>query len=865
MTSLAPMSQSDDASIAPTARIDTQDAEFIIPLREYLESNGCHVVLNGEPGHHVIYDIAVGDQIFVKSIFAVPSVDSIRRLGIIIGSFDDDGTISKKQNVKIVCVDPVYLSQKDVIEIFSFFFAGIDATYDKRRTPHEQIAPKQALSEVLVTPVHIKSVEISTKKVSPVVTEDSQNLLSAEDSTRINTIMSEVFHDTQTKSKKTLSKKFKKITKSFRKYYIHLLLLLYIVFAPFFWYGTSLLITTFSFGRAGELFQNGDNTNALRSASFGTYWLKQSTLSFSFIKIPLVLTGAIDLTRRNERILSLFSDVSQISHEAKALSDQVKQVASYMKNSNDHVDIAPAVIFDRLRRTTEETHNRLGLAEAQLQVLRDENAFPFSVPLVSAKATKAIEVFQSARTILSSVNTALLLYPKIAGFSEPKTILVLLQNSNELRPTGGFIGSVGIAKFEEGLLSDFSIQDVYALDGQLKGHVDPPKPIRELLGNEHWYLRDSNWSPDFKISGTQAAWFYEKETGVKVDGVVAVNVPFVIDVLQAIGPVHLPDYNDRISADNFFGKSFYYTQNNFFPGSTQKKDFLGTLFRAIITKIMTDSDAGTIGLFTAFTDGISHRDIAFMFEDPELQSIIEHFQWGGRVYSDLGCESENPTLCLHDPVLISEANVSVSKINYFIERSGSREITIAPDGTISETIHIYISNNVNLSPDVNTPGIGGAYRSYLRFIVPADSLVGDVRVDNKKVVSRDKADTTVRDVPYIETAEGVDGAVAIGVAFAVMPGVKNNLMISYTRGNKMQFNKAGGMLETTWYKQPGVRTVDLKTIVRYPLYWNATNISEPSGASKIQENTSTFVAKDGELEYNTQVQTDQKIRVKFTL
>ena len=66
---------------------------------------------------------------------------------------------------------------------------------------------------------------------------------------------------------------------------------------------------------------------------------------------------------------------------------------------------------------------------------------------------------------------------------------------------------------------------MYALDGQLKGHVDPPAPMRDLLGQEHWYLRDSNWDPDFKESAARAAWFYEKEGGVPVDGVIAINVP----------------------------------------------------------------------------------------------------------------------------------------------------------------------------------------------------------------------------------------------------------------------------------------------------------------------------------------------------
>ena len=49
-----------------------------------------------------------------------------------------------------------------------------------------------------------------------------------------------------------------------------------------------------------------------------------------------------------------------------------------------------------------------------------------------------------ARTLVY-IDELLTLYPNFAGFKEPKTYLVLLQNSNELRPTGGFIGSVGIA------------------------------------------------------------------------------------------------------------------------------------------------------------------------------------------------------------------------------------------------------------------------------------------------------------------------------------------------------------------------------------------------------------------------------------
>ena len=67
----------------------------------------------------------------------------------------------------------------------------------------------------------------------------------------------------------------------------------------------------------------------------------------------------------------------------------------------------------------------------------------------------------------------------------------------ELRPTGGFIGSYAIMTFDKGRLAEIVVNDVYTADGQLKGHVDPPEPIRKYLGEGGWFLRDSNWDPDF--------------------------------------------------------------------------------------------------------------------------------------------------------------------------------------------------------------------------------------------------------------------------------------------------------------------------------------------------------------------------------
>jgi len=57
--------------------------------------------------------------------------------------------------------------------------------------------------------------------------------------------------------------------------------------------------------------------------------------------------------------------------------------------------------------------------------------------------------------------------------------MVLLQNENELRASGGFIGSYGILTINDGKWQDLEINDVYQADGQLKGHVEPPAEIKK--------------------------------------------------------------------------------------------------------------------------------------------------------------------------------------------------------------------------------------------------------------------------------------------------------------------------------------------------------------------------------------------------
>lgn len=865
MTSSASESLVDEHAAQPIARIDAQDIEFIIPVREYVESNGCRALVNDTTVTTATYHIAVGDVYFVKRIFASPLIAGYRRLGVIIDSTPSDAESLANDSTKIVLVDPSYLSSIDVLEIFSFFFSGQSNVYDKRRNIHEPTiqvdgSASHDAKNAQRQPLQYGSTRLPYAQTDTTLSaETDSEEIARSDSERIGHILSDVFKGTEFGKKSPWSKKKKTMLKRARRFLKLALLGLCIIAIPFIWYAGSLLLAGSSYMWATRQLKSKHISRAVQMASFGTYWLNQSSVSLTIISFPFVATGQYRLVRGQERVLSYIRDISLLFSDLQKILDEGKAAASvFISSGAAGQHSSPAASLAAIQTTTVEIHNRMGLAEAQLSTLLADEPFPFSVPPIRREASRALSVLRETRKLFSYANNLLTLYPQVAGFSGVKTYLVLLQNSNELRPTGGFIGSIGVASFEDGVLSDFAIQDVYALDGQLKGHVDPPLPYRELLAQEHWYLRDSNWNPDFLISAKRASWFYEKETGTRVDGVMAVNVPVIVDVLKATGSIQLPDYNDRITAENFFGKSLYYTQHNFFPGSTQKKDFLGSLARAIMTKVMTDKDVLPAELFRAFVGGVQKRNIMFMFEDSQVQSLVEHFDWAGRMFVDPGCSGVDAQICLHDPFATSEANVSVSKVNYFISREGIREISLTPDGSISETVTLNIKNTANESPDSQAPGAGGAYTVYLRFLLPTDSVVNDVRLDDTVISSQKRIVKQIPTLPYIEVSDGPSGSYAIGLAFSVTPGTQKKLEVSYTRTKKLPFGKGGGIIDLLWYKHPGVEDMPTKTIITYPLYWIATNESAlGSGEEPL------LVAKDGKLEYNNTLRTDQQIRIKF--
>jgi len=382
-----------------------------------------------------------------------------------------------------------------------------------------------------------------------------------------------------------------------------------------------------------------------------------------------------------------------------------------------------------------------------------------------------IDAFAELNSLSSSALEITNLLNDFTGGGGQKTYLVLLQNNSELRPGGGFIGNFGTIEFDGGKLKAINVDDIYTIDGQLKEKIEPPKQLKEKLGISDFYLRDSNWSADFSLNAAIARDFFKKETGKNVDGVVAIDLTFIQNVLKKTGPIKLDDYNEEISSENLFERGEYWSEVGFFPGSTQKRDFFGALSRKLINQILESisqvavsetkkqQTSPLVGIVQVVKESLSQKHIMVSFNNPTLSAYAATHGWD----SPLPPRRFNPaddTVETRDFVAISEANIGANKVNRFINRKIRYEMTIGRDADLVAKLTISYTNN---SQAETWPA--GKYVNFLRIYVPVGGDLLEVK----------NGDTS--DLKSVEVT--TSGSLSTFATFVEVP-VRSSRQISFT-------------------------------------------------------------------------------------
>lgn len=522
-------------------------------------------------------------------------------------------------------------------------------------------------------------------------------------------------------------------------------------------------------------------------------------------QFAVTIFGLRSLSQNLDRLLFIATKLSQgAGHLARA--GESGTVLSTIVLQHQDGNIAQAI--KEIRLNLDQGYNDLSFVDSELQSGRELQLD------MTTSLNKQLQVLTDDLPVIRhKINQARLLLPLFPSFiaqDSKKTYLVLFQNSAELRPTGGFIGSYGLLTFEKGKLLDFSVEDIYAADGQLKGYVEPPEPIKKFLGQNTWYFRDSNWDPDFTVSAPRAEWFLNKTTGRNVDGVIAVNLPAVKELLTATGPITLSDYNEEVTSDNLFERAEYHSEIDFFPGSTQKKDFLGALAREIFNRLKNSSASELLKFSQAMETSLVQKQLLFYLHDTDSQRLLLEQNWAGAIFAPSLSQTENQPVT-SDYSYSVEANLGINKANYFLKRSLEQQLTLLKNREILSVTTIEYQNQ---SPADAWPG--GIYRTYLRQYLPINSTLVSIKVADSKLDLKDVDQQEVND--------------QLVLGFPVTVPVKNSLKveITYRLNEPLAITNQQGRLAVVIPKQPGTLADPLKVIINYPSYLSVSAVS-PQG------------------------------------
>lgn len=444
-----------------------------------------------------------------------------------------------------------------------------------------------------------------------------------------------------------------------------------------------------------------------------------------------------NITKTTASLLSslIFPFSERTAHSIEAIGDISSDAASAISEATTIEELLKndvALIFKNQKTDSFERHiplyqEKLSAIEKHLATASESSkdlSFIQKVPVLSEyyPITPKIE---EARRYANEAREAISLVPTVLAFHGEKNYLLLFQNNFELRPTGGFIGSFALMNVKNGSITKIDVEDVYEADGQLKGHVEPPSPISIYLGQPNWFMRDSNWHPDFLASAQQAEWFLEKELGKTVDGVFAVDLYFVKDLLSSIDGVYVPDYKARVTAQDFFIKLQSDTHDDFFPGSNEKKSLLSSLLSALTIEMKDRSNLPYGSIASSIAKSLTEKHMLLYFHDAAAQKTVEHLGWGGRLLTPPMSPSATTPLVL-DYQLVLDANLGVNKANYYIEREFLSSLGVNGN-SLERELTIYYKNR---SPKTSKL-FGGAYKNFVRVLLPKESTVNAILIGDR--------------------------------------------------------------------------------------------------------------------------------------
>ena len=418
--------------------------------------------------------------------------------------------------------------------------------------------------------------------------------------------------------------------------------------------------------------------------------------------LPLRLVAPVPLVGSPARALSA---ATKAGGEGVAAGRVIAEAsASFPTSASATVDGHDLTPFHdaagRSQTAVEAAGRHLANASATLAGPAGASLPPVSRP---AKAMKA--EIEEGRRQLAGLTRGLALLGDLTAPQTELRLLLLSQDTLELRPTGGFIGSYGVLTFSHGTARLDTFQATEDLP-----QPSPPLAAPEGLANylvRGWNIGNANWSPDFPTTATTASELFRRQGGGEVDGVIALTELATARLIGALGPLKLPSYAQPVVEDGFELRAVYEVEQKR-PLDVPRKKFLIELSDVLFQRLFSLPAEKLPAVADAMRHSIGAGDVQLWFRDAARQGLVAGTQAAGSLPATDG-----------DFLMVVDSNMTASKANLEVTKQVDYRVEERADGRLVAQVRVEIRN------DGVESAINPFYNSYLRVFVPGGSELLD--------------------------------------------------------------------------------------------------------------------------------------------
>lgn len=306
---------------------------------------------------------------------------------------------------------------------------------------------------------------------------------------------------------------------------------------------------------------------------------------------------------------------------------------------------------------------------------------------------------------------------RFAGAEGDRRYLFLSQNPDEIRPTGGFIGTYGLISMGPGAFALDRFEPIHVFLQRHPTAVVPAaeagSPFRFVNPPRAMSLANVNSTPDFAAAGRRAVDLWNGAGEPAVDGAFSVTPAFMARILEVLGPVDVPDYGERVTAANIIERFDFYTDEleDLAITNVERKGFVASLAEVVMDRLLAAPANRWQALGDAMAAGFDAREAMAWSTDEVVAQALANRNWDGTLPEVGG-----------DFFYNGEWSYA-AKFNRGIRRTFDHHVHLRDDGSARITTTMVVANTRERSPF--NPGT----LSYVTLYGPAGAVLDPAASD----------------------------------------------------------------------------------------------------------------------------------------